>query len=118
MALTEILVVPVVQVEEVVPLLRSPLAAAQESYQVLWGMAALLKEKAGNRYLMEALAVPELMIPMAASAAVVAAGCGNEDFIGGGGGGGSQNNGTNQVNTAGAGIGNGQVTISFLGFSE
>jgi hypothetical protein len=41
---------------------------------------------------------------------------GNEEVIGGGGGGGSQNNGTNQVNTAGAGIGNGQVTISFFGF--
>ncbi|MCM3663101.1 hypothetical protein M3204_01710 [Mesobacillus subterraneus] len=35
---------------------------------------------------------------------------------GGGGGGGSQNNGTNQINNAGAGTGNGQISISFFGF--
>lgn len=39
---------------------------------------------------------------------------GIDEFIGGGGGGGSQNNGTNQVNIAGVGTGNGQVTISFF----
>lgn len=39
---------------------------------------------------------------------------GTDDAIGGGGGGGSKNNGTNQVNTAGVGTGNGLVTISFF----
>lgn len=34
---------------------------------------------------------------------------------GGGGGGGSQNNGTNPINSAGVGTGNGQVSISFFG---
>lgn len=38
------------------------------------------------------------------------------DATSGGGGGGSRNNGTNQVNTAGVGTGNGQVIISIFGF--
>ncbi|WP_210366701.1 hypothetical protein [Bacillus sp. REN3] len=42
-----------------------------------------------------------------------AGGTGNS--IGGGGGGGSKNNGNNQVNIAGVGAGNGQVTISYFG---
>ncbi|MDM5215061.1 hypothetical protein QUF94_27460 [Peribacillus sp. NJ4] len=42
-------------------------------------------------------------------------GGGGGNVNGGGGGGGSQNNGTNQVNIAGVGTGNGQVTIIFFG---